>query len=291
MDGLNYPPDYTPRNRYLDGGNMVLDGLWSQEQATHGRHPHGRSVAARAGAAGLRRVGIRIGLCLGLGWRQRAVVGAAGTYFLALGIDPRAGTDPESSDIVWTQGITVTDLWVPLSLEMPIHTSTVTVFTRGQPLRILAHNVSRWDEACLRVVRPVDGPTATPTARQWPSRTPGPDEPTPTVTASATSDPATQAALDVGLALDMQATQDAASEPGGTDDRRGRGQDWAEDAATPTPDAGMRHLTTTRPARRAFDRRVVRAAVPRAWSARRWAGPRSELAQAFPRWQRRPRQP
>ncbi|MFN2114264.1 MAG: hypothetical protein ACK2T6_01010 [Anaerolineae bacterium] len=209
VDGLNYVPDYAPRNMFDDGPAAVHSGLWSQELATSGA----------THTAGLwQRVAVPPGTQLLATGAARAWASdhddpvrsdPPGTYVLSLGIDPRGGTDPNADSIAWSTPITITDTWVPLSVEVAVHQPAVTLFTRGQPLRILAHNVSRWDSLCLRALGPVGEPTSTATSAPLPTRTPGPDEPTPSPTVTEPPAPGTQAALELGLRLDMLGTSTA----------------------------------------------------------------------------------
>jgi hypothetical protein len=123
-----------------------------------------------------------------------------GTYAMMIGIDPLGGEDPDAGRITWTAPITTTDDWLPLNLVTPVEGPLITLFIRGQPLQPLAHNVSRWDSACLRVIGRAGEPPFTATPRPWPSRTPTP---------SATPNRATKEADRAGRLLVLAATATA----------------------------------------------------------------------------------
>jgi hypothetical protein len=216
VDGVNYVPNLVPRGRQDDGAGMVIDGLWSQEMSTHGAtHTAGLWQRVR-----VPRASIVSAFVSAYAWASDGddPVRSAppGTYIMALGLDPAGGQDPNAPTILWTQPISVTDVWVPLEITADVPGAAVTFFTRGQPLEKLRHNVSRWDGACLSVVGPIGQPTPTLTPRPWPTRTPRPGDPTATPTTAPTDDPATRAALEVGLAVD--AATEAAGEAGATGD-------------------------------------------------------------------------
>gem|GEM_PF-3292310 len=216
VDGINYVPDYVPRQRSTEDPLAVLTGLWSQEMATEdSTHTAGiwQRVAIPPGSQVLATGAAYAWATSG---EDPLHSEPPGTYSLALGLDPAGGDDPHSATIVWTVPVTTTDAWVPLAVEVPVTGSSVTLFTRGQPLGKLRHNVSRWDAMCLRVLGPIGEPTPTPTRRPWPTRTPGPDVPTPTHTPSPVPDPATLTVLEVRLKLDLVATATAEGAGGST---------------------------------------------------------------------------
>ncbi len=185
--GLNYPPDYRPARRGVGDAAAVHSGSWSQAMATEdATHTGGlwQQVAVPPGSELLAWVWA---YAWATGGEDPARSEPPGTYALQLGIDPAGGTDPKSGGIVWTAPITVTDTWLPLSLTVPVHASAATLFLRGQALGNLAHNLSRWDSACLRVLGPIGQPTAEPSPTARPSRVPptlAPGQPTPTPSAA-----------------------------------------------------------------------------------------------------------
>ena len=199
VDGINYVPDYLPRRAgAVAGAPFVHGGLWSQEMATE-RATH---------TAGLfQRVSVPLGATVrasawAFAWATEGSNPARsdppGTYVLAIGIDPRGGDDPHATDLRWTEPITITDLWVPLALEMAVEGPVITVFTRGAPRLALAHNASRWDDACLQVLA-VPG--------EEPAASPRPPTPTATLALGArppTQVPGTAEAIGTRLRLDLE---------------------------------------------------------------------------------------
>jgi len=187
VGGLNHPPDFSPARRGADGPAAVHAGLWSQSMATEdATHTGGlwQQVPVPPGSQVLAWVWA---YAWASGGDDPARSEPPGTYALRLGLDPAGGTDPEAAGIVWTQPITVTDTWLPLSLEAPVAGPLATLYLRGQPRSILAHNQSRWDSACLRVLGVAGEPTLPPTAPARPTRVPptlAPDQPTPTPNAA-----------------------------------------------------------------------------------------------------------
>lgn len=208
-DGINYVPDFEPA-RGLPGSPLAAEGMWSQQMATRdATHTAGlwQRVAVPPGSVVSARV-------LVYGWASNADDPARseppGTYVSLLGLDAGGGVDPNAASVTWTAPVSVTDSWVPLSLELPVHGDAATLFLRGQPLLPLRHNVSRWDAACVRVLGSVDEPL--PTATRPPAaRGVLPGTPTAVPTASATADDATRSALDVGLFVDAASTSAAAA--------------------------------------------------------------------------------
>lgn len=152
IDGLNYPPSYRP----VRSPDLVGAGLWSLEQATvESTHTGGIWqrvdvgddvwIQARAWSTAWTGQGAR-----------RAVSEPPGTYATAIGVDPFGGSDPNAAQVEWSQPITITDAWIEHRIERPVEGPAITVFTRGQPLRILPNNTSRWDALCVRVLGPAD---------------------------------------------------------------------------------------------------------------------------------------
>jgi hypothetical protein len=190
VDGINYAPAYLPRRRDDGSAFGPLAGLWSQEQATDAAtHTGGlwQHVAVPPGSA-------LLASARAYAWASNGPATARsqpyGRYRVQVGVDPYGGADPAAARVRWSEPITITDAWVPLQLEVPISGDAVTFFTRGEALDRLAHNVSRWDEACLRVLGPAGVPTGTATPPPPPTRAPR-----LTATATETPNAATAAAV------------------------------------------------------------------------------------------------
>ncbi len=210
VDGLNYPPHFQPRRARAGddeaGGRRVGLGVWSAEISTDdATHTGGlwQRVAVPAGSQILARAWVYAWATNG---DKEAFSEPPGTYAYTLGIDPRGGEDPNGEAVSWTSPITITDAWQPLVVESVSERSVVTLFSRGQPLRILRHNVSRWDGMCLQVLGPAGEPTGTATRLPWPTLTP--ITPVPTVT----EDPAIAASRLQGLALSVAVEATARAE-------------------------------------------------------------------------------
>lgn len=228
VDGINYVPDYSPRRRDVDGFATVLSGLWSQEMATQNA-THLAGIWQRVYVPPDSQIQASI---WAYAWASNGDDPGRseppGTYALALGIDPRGGDDADSARITWTAPVTITDAWLPLSLAAPVAGPVITLFTRGQPLQLLAHNVSRWDGACLRVIGRAGEPPFTATPVPWPTRTPTPGTPT------AAPNRATREAVAMYRALVLAATATARAATAGPD-------------AGATTEAGLAQLPAERP--------------------------------------------
>lgn len=241
IDGLNYPPAFAPVARQSALGEIgVADGLWSQQlgtaQATHTAGlwqtvavPPGSLVHASAWA---------------YAWASRGDdprrSEPPGTYALDIGIDPLGRGDPFADGIQWTVPITVTDVWVPLALDAAVDGPSATLILRGRPLQIIAHNVSRWDGACLRVTGAVGVPTGSPTPAPRPTRppatlAPGAPTPTPGVATVAAMAVAFEAATARAADLATKAAGAAAADPGDASGRVFRGLPDATAAPMPDP--------------------------------------------------------
>jgi len=179
IDGINYPPVYAARRAAEDDAGAAF-GLWSQEQRT--------ASATHTGGL-LQRVTVgRDVLVAASGWvrsyassdLRSARSMPPGTYVSALGIHPTGGDEPGDARIVWSEPVTVTDLWVPLEVVAEVQGPDLTLLTMGEAMQILARNESRWDGLCLRVLGPArdetgdasDIPTAVP-SRATATTTPG----------------------------------------------------------------------------------------------------------------------
>ncbi len=154
-------PSFGPLLRPRDGAAAAWRGLWAQEVASADaihvaglyqrlRLPSGSQLVAQVRAYAWTSDGDDPNRSL-----------APNDYALLIGIDPLAREDPTAPHIVWSTPVTQTDAWLPLSVEAGVHGSMATVFLRGQGLRPHRHVVSRWDEACARVLHPI-GESALP---------------------------------------------------------------------------------------------------------------------------------
>jgi len=74
------------------------------------------------------------------------------TMTLKVGIDPFGGTDPFSSNIVWSQPGDSYDRWGQFAVEAVSGGNAVTVFTYSRPIYPLQHNDVYVDDAALVVV-------------------------------------------------------------------------------------------------------------------------------------------
>jgi hypothetical protein len=161
VDGINYAPTYSPLLRRRDGDYKVHSGLWSQEMGTE-NSTHTGGLWQRVRVPRNSRIQASAWVTAWATNAENTVVSRPpGTYASMIGIDPKGGQDPYHPRIIWTAPITVTDIWMPLNMEVDVAGPSVTMFLRGQPLQIMTHNVSRWDSACLRVVGNAGEPTYT----------------------------------------------------------------------------------------------------------------------------------
>lgn len=246
IDGLNYPPVFAPAARHGPGGALdVAEGVWSQQLGTeHATHTGGlwQTVAVPSGSL------VHVS-AWAYAWASRGDdprrSEPAGTYVLDVGLDPQGRGDPFAEGIAWTDPITVTDVWVPLALEAAVDGPAATLVLRGRPLQIVAHNVSRWDGACLRVAGAVGVPTDTPTPAPRPTRAPATLAPgAPTHTPNVATVAAMAAAFEAATARAADlATKAAAAEPPAAPGRVFRGLPDATAAPTTadfadTPPAG-----------------------------------------------------
>lgn len=69
-----------------------------------------------------------------------------GRYRMRIGIDPYGGTNPESSDILWSDTVQPYDAYQMLELEFIAKSDRVTVFSWGQPEWPLKHNNAYIDD-------------------------------------------------------------------------------------------------------------------------------------------------
>jgi hypothetical protein len=115
---------------------------------------------------------------------------------LRIGIDPTGGTDPFSSNIVWSTEVNSWDTWTLLQVEATAVNSTITVFAYAYPDYRSQDNNVYLDDASLVVVAPpatnTPAPTDTPAASSTPTATLTPvptNKPEQTKTLPATAAP------------------------------------------------------------------------------------------------------
>lgn len=91
--------------------------------------------------------------------------GAQGRYRMKIGLDPYGGVDPESSDIVWSDGgnaIQPYDGYTKLSIETLARSDRTTVFIWGQAEWAVKDNNGYVDDTALVAVSPEPPPTPPP---------------------------------------------------------------------------------------------------------------------------------
>ena len=97
-----------------------------------------------------------------------------GDYKVSIGIDPTAGIDGSSPNVVWSAPVKEYNQWVQLQVTAVARSATVTVFTRGAPLYRVKHNDSYWDDANVVASAPPSPPPTPPTSTPTPKPTPTP---------------------------------------------------------------------------------------------------------------------
>jgi LysM repeat protein len=118
-----------------------------------------------------------------------------------VGIDPNGGTNPFSSDVVWSgdqKSPDVHSLIGPTTAQVG-PAGTVAVFLRSIAKHPYKHMDAYWDDASLVVAAPAEAPTNTPLPPP-PTATPGPS-PTPLPTATPRPDGATVHRVESGDTL------------------------------------------------------------------------------------------
>jgi hypothetical protein len=91
-----------------------------------------------------------------------------GRYRMRIGIDPYGGVDPESADVVWSNGgnaIQPYDAYVLVAVSTVARSDRATVFVWGQAEWALKHNNAYVDDVVLMASAepgPTPGPTPTP---------------------------------------------------------------------------------------------------------------------------------
>lgn len=91
-----------------------------------------------------------------------------GRYRMRIGVDPYGGIDPDSIDVVWSDGghaIQPYDEWFPLQIETVVRSDRATIFVWGQPEWPLHHNNAYVDDCSLMVLSespPTQPPPETP---------------------------------------------------------------------------------------------------------------------------------
>lgn len=119
---------------------------------------------------------------------------------MKVGIDPNGGTDPFSSNVIWSTPFNTYDTWALYTIEAVAKGSTVTVFTHSQPRWGLEHNDIYIDDASLVVIDGSSSPAVTattaPTATKAPGATSAPastaTNPSPTLAPAPTNTSAPQ---------------------------------------------------------------------------------------------------
>ncbi len=90
---------------------------------------------------------------------------------MKIGVDPSGGTDPFSTQIVWSTPFNTYDVWALYSIEAVAQNSVATVFTHSRPRWGLEHNDIYVDDASLVVVDGSSAPTATAAPTNAPAAT------------------------------------------------------------------------------------------------------------------------
>lgn len=91
--------------------------------------------------------------------------GSQGRYRMKIGVDPYGGIDPESPDIVWSDGgnaVQPYQGYTKLSVETLARSDRATVFVWGQAEWATQHNNAYMDSASLTATTPEPLPTPTP---------------------------------------------------------------------------------------------------------------------------------
>lgn len=96
---------------------------------------------------------------------------------MRIGVDPFGGSDPNSSNVVWSGQVNAADSWVRFEVNVRAQSSTVTVFLYSSPFDARRHNSVFWDDAELVAL---SGDAAATAQAGYPTPTPLPILPTPT---------------------------------------------------------------------------------------------------------------
>jgi LysM repeat protein len=221
---LDFPPAYVvpPNSCYTEGGglkdngcfwmrpeyrdnvaasfaNRVHGGVRSQKYFSYGRmHQAGlyqRVTGIKPGAVLRFSIYMQTWMCYDIdkcganGIRSDAPT----TMHTRVGIDPYGGTDPFSSNIVWSLEQDAFDHWVEFSVQATAKANAVTVFTHSRPewdWARMSNDVYLDDASLVQVGGP--GSKVLPTAAKGsgtPKLTPGTKTITPTKTPSGTRTP------------------------------------------------------------------------------------------------------
>jgi LysM repeat protein len=111
----------------------------------------------------------------------------AGENFLRVGIDPTGGTDPFSSNIVWSAYANPLDSFVQQAVEAVAQSDKATVFVWSAPQYSQKHVETFVDNASLVVAGQGPAPTAAPTEAAQPAQPAGTPGPTATISPDATT--------------------------------------------------------------------------------------------------------
>ncbi len=71
---------------------------------------------------------------------------------LRIGIDPKGGTDPFASSVIWSGAVSARDTYQKFTVEAKAEASKITVFLRNTTLWPMARNDAFWDDTALRAV-------------------------------------------------------------------------------------------------------------------------------------------
>ncbi len=71
---------------------------------------------------------------------------------LRIGIDPKGGTDPFASSVIWSPAVSARDTYQKFTVEAKAEGNKITVFLRNTTLWPMARNDAFWDDTALRAV-------------------------------------------------------------------------------------------------------------------------------------------
>ncbi|MCC6904783.1 MAG: LysM peptidoglycan-binding domain-containing protein [Anaerolineae bacterium] len=129
---------------------------------------------------------------------HNSAAGIGSNYiYMQIGIDPKGGTNPLSSDVVWSEVKVPMDFYDLFVLEVTAQGSSVTVYTRSTPQYAAPTIDVYWDDASLIAITPGSAPPL-PGARSTGTPVPG---------------MATLAAASTSAAAQPASTQSAAAQP------------------------------------------------------------------------------
>jgi hypothetical protein len=106
-----------------------------------------------------------------------------GRYRMRVGLDPYGGTDPEASDVVWSDVVQPYDAWTQVQVNTTARSDRCTVFLWGQAEWPVKHNNGYVDDCQLVYLAPEALPPEPPPPEPPPE--PPPPEPPPEPPATA----------------------------------------------------------------------------------------------------------